>query len=116
MLHAGVCFKSLASQVFLNGSSGTEIAGLHSANRTCAWLGRHGTRGGDGLSSLQPLPRVFFETSYEPPGWEAICSRRQRRTRCHLLATDNDFFYARIRVLVPRWHKCLNMNGDCVEL
>jgi hypothetical protein len=42
--------------------------------------------------------------------------RRQRRTRCHLLATDNDFLYARIRVLVPRWHKCLNFNGDSIEL
>jgi len=72
--------------------------------------------GGGGLSSLQPLPSAVFETPYEPPCWEAICSRRQRRTRCHLLATDNDFLYARNRVFVPRWRKCLNINGDFVEL
>jgi len=104
--------------VFLNGSKESEIAGLHIANRTCAWLRRHDTRGGGGVGTILPTPPASCSLwdFYEPPGWEAICSKRQRRTRCHLLAADNDFLYARILVLVPRWHKCLNINGDYVEL
>jgi hypothetical protein len=29
---------------------------------------------------------------------------------------DIDFFYASLQTLVPKWDKCLYINGECVEI
>jgi hypothetical protein len=33
-----------------------------------------------------------------------------------LQALDTDFFYADVQALVPLWDKCLNVNGDYLEV
>jgi hypothetical protein len=33
-----------------------------------------------------------------------------------LKAHDSDFFYAGIKMLVPRWKNCLDANGDHVKI
>jgi len=42
LLLAGICFVSLASQVFIHESEETEISGPHTANWTGVWLWQYG--------------------------------------------------------------------------
>ena len=70
--------------------------------------------GGYGLPFLQTQSRVFG--SCTKTDWQTIGRRRRPRASCHPLAIHINFFYADEQASVPRWDKCSNVNGDCVEV
>ena len=66
------------------------------------------------LAVRGPIPSLW--TTEGKPGWQPICRRRRREASRHHLATDSDYFYSYMQALVQRCDKCLNANGDYVEV
>jgi hypothetical protein len=78
-------------------------------------LGGHGIPSRQSLTSTQWFPYLWPHE--EAPGCQTICKKCQHEYVAPRLQTRNtDFFYARIKALMPNWNKCLNVYGDQVKV
>lgn len=75
-------------------------------------LGVHRIPSQQSLSNTQRIPYLWPHE--EAPGWQTICNRCQHEYVAPWLQTCNtDFFYTRIKALMPKWDKCLNVWWPC---
>lgn len=120
MLHIGVYCKSLASWVLLKGSKEIRKIGPHTANQTCAGYGTMVGR----LQTTPVRPNIapsdfkllIFLTKPLIDKQFATDADVKQAVTSWVQAFDTDFFYTGTKVLVLQWDKCLNMNGDHVEV
>ena len=120
--HVSVCCKSPASQVLLKESEEVEITGPHAASWTWKWSGTAAVRLWTTLPTV-PNSRsmIFYSLDPQRSTWPA---RNLQHTHlltasCHLLPTVTWYrlFYAGTQNLLPwRKKKCLNANGDYLEV
>jgi hypothetical protein len=120
LLHI-ICYKSLASRVFLKGSEDREITVSHTANWTCDSLRHYGCdvmdhppKNPDPTTSnfriLGPALEhlVGKQIATDADVKQGVTSKQQ--------TPDTDFFHAKIPRLVSPCNKCLNVSGDYVKV